>query len=559
MSKQAKVTKLANVLDLSTGDASEVFRYAKVGGGFGEIAIPRDDARKHQKVRDLLIRKNANLPYPNGRADVIVKAAIKSVPAKRLAYARKLGWQRNRRCFVTARGVIGPQSNVGLKPPLWLGDRNDISHRRKGSRKAWVKKVAQRCGYSSCGMLVVSAAFAAPLLSTVGLQSFGLNLFGRSKVGKTAALLAAGSVTGVARESQLLNFAATNLATTENAQFTSDSVLLMNEVGLLSGGKTAAYATLRDLIYRLSEGRDRQRHTSWEKQRSAGQGEFRTIFVFTAEHSINEYARKAAETRDEGEYARCLDVPATSEYLTIIDRVPRRLRDARQRRKQNWARRQVICLRKSCEEHHGKVFSPYIKFLIEKGEELKASVEVHMSEFMRCAPKVEGPLQHAARNFALLYAGGRLGIEAGILPWKPARLLNGVLKCFEDALAVIGTQDGPESETEYVERILKERLEAADIVNRSADSKFGPKDHEGYRLKENGKTVYTIHAKAFRAWFGDNHRLVQAAIALLKDRQLLRAKNSRKPCEANGSDWFEQSPRWPNGRATRSIVFASPQ
>ena len=52
-------------------------------------------------------------------------------------------------------------------------------------------------------MLIISAAFAAPLLEVVSMPSFGINLFGRSKVGKSTVALAAGSIIGIGCEEQL--------------------------------------------------------------------------------------------------------------------------------------------------------------------------------------------------------------------------------------------------------------------------------------------------------------------------------------------------------------------
>ena len=104
---------------------------------------------------------------------------------------------------------------------------------------------------------------------------------------------------------------------------------------------------------------------------------FRTIFVSTAEHSFTEYAAFAGETRDEGEYARCLDVPATSsKRSTIMDRCPEENGKAR------WARKQLIELRNACDHQHGMILRPYIEFLIEKGEGLRDEVQAYMDEFL---------------------------------------------------------------------------------------------------------------------------------------------------------------------------------
>ena len=152
-------------------------------------------------------------------------------------------------------------------------------------------------------MLAICAAFAAPLLSITGRQSFGINLFGRAKAGKTTALLAGASVIGLGREADLPNWGATAAAKGESARMFNDMLFPLNEAGLLGGSKKKAYPEIRETIYRLGEGRERLRHTQSIFSAPAASSEVRTIFFSTAEHSFDDYATFAGETRDEGEYA----------------------------------------------------------------------------------------------------------------------------------------------------------------------------------------------------------------------------------------------------------------
>ena len=468
------VTKLANAEDEVSKDAYEIFNFQKVGGGSRSLRIDRDKARDPAQVCALLIKKNANLPYEQEDARQAVEKALRSEPSKRIRYAARLGWRADRRRFVTPRGTIGARRQVQLRPPLWLNERQHVEIGRQGTREEWIKRVARRCGYSDSAMLAVSAAFAAPLLERVGLQSFGINLFGKSKVGKTAELLAAASMIGIGRESQLPNFASTSAATIEMARVFNDVLLPANEVGLLAGKKRDAYAALRELTYRLSEGRDRTRHSASNYASSVKTARFRTIFVSTAEHSFTEYAAFAGETRDEGEYARCLDVPATrSGRPTVMDRCPEETNETR------WARKQLIKLRNACEHQHGMILRPYIKFLINKGEALRDEIQAYMDQFLAKAKAhdLEGALEHAARNMALVFAGGCLGIDAGLLPWKPAGLLEAISSCFEGALAHINHH---ESAPQRAEEILRVKLPQSDVVRRKETSHFSEKDHPGF-------------------------------------------------------------------------------
>ena len=105
-------------------------------------------------------------------------------------------------------------------------------------------------------MLVLAAAFAAPLVRISGLQNFGINIFGRAKVGKTTALLVGASTIGIGTERGLPNWNTTNNAFLETARGFNDLLVPANEVGLLAGKRRDAYSPIRDRIYAFSEGRD---------------------------------------------------------------------------------------------------------------------------------------------------------------------------------------------------------------------------------------------------------------------------------------------------------------
>jgi putative DNA primase/helicase len=549
------VEKVGNAEDESTGDAFEIFRFRKVSGENGEIRIPRDKARDCEFVNGLLVLKNADLPYPNESSLPIVLEAIKKPANEQFLYAARLGWRPDRTAFVPARGKpIGQDGSVKLLAPTWLNERQNVGLGRSGTLDDWIKRIAKPSGNSRVAMLVLSAAFAAPLLETTGLQSFGINIHGPAKVGKTAVLLVGASVAGIGRESQLPNWAATPNATSELARLFSDTMLPANEVGLLAGKKKDAYGHIRELIYRLSEGRDKARHSSWKETPAASNAQFRTIFVSTAEHSFDDYAAYAGEKRDEGEYARCIDVAATKPDLpSVMTKIPKtHTSDAK-----TWARKQVIALREACEEQHGTALRPYIEFLIEQGPGLKDKVAKYQAEFMKKVKgaAVEGAIEHAARNVSLVYAGGRLGIEAKLLPWDPGRLLKAIAACFRSSLGEIEYHQSAEKRAVSA---LKRALGKANLSARKKKSKFGEREFDGYYVDAADGRQYTIHSAVFRTWFADRHQL-RLALDWLERRELLKPKVTEKTLDKTSSDWAEQTPKWPNGKSVRSIVFLDPE
>jgi hypothetical protein len=235
---------------------------------------------------------------------------------------------------------------------------------------------------------------------------------------------------------------------------------------------------------------------------------------------------------------------------TIFDRRPKSVSDDQAKA---WAQKKLVALREACQSHHGVAIEPYIKFLMKLGDELPTAVTDASKELERYidAASLEGAHRHAARNAGVIYAGGCLAIDAGLLPWKKKRLLRAIATVFRDALRE-ATQDGS---TTRARMLLKAALTSADIVAATGKKAFGPREHRGFTQPSKTGLVYTVHAKVFRSWF-DPYTL--AAVLTWLDDEGFLVRGDRRAVASNGTQWAEQSPRWPNGQPTRSIVFRDP-
>jgi hypothetical protein len=98
-----------------------------------------------------------------------------------------------------------------------------------------------------------------------------------------------------------------------------DILFPINETGTLR--RSEAFESIRQAIYALTEGRERDRHSASGYAISDSSALTRTIFVSSTERSTDAYAKSVNESRNEGELARCLDVAATrAGRATVMDR-----------------------------------------------------------------------------------------------------------------------------------------------------------------------------------------------------------------------------------------------
>jgi hypothetical protein len=281
---------------------------------------------------------------------------------------------------------------------------------------------------------------------------------------------------------------------------------------------------------------------------------WRGIFISTSELSFNEYAAFSGETRKDGEFARCLDVPTlTKGHKTIFDRASFK---SRTKQRTRWARAELVKLRRHCELYRGTAIEPYILYLIGLGDRLAVKVKKYLDEFMGAviAMHLDGALEHAGRNCALVYAGGCLAIDAKVLPWSKSELFDAVLAAFGSAVEEI---QGHSNVLGKARAILSEKLRSSHISQFRQGRTITPEESQGYWEMKNGVKVYTIHAKAFRDWFSSRAQVV-ALLRWLSNRGKLIVETDqlgRSPISTNSAS---RTCRWPGYKPVKSIKFCDP-
>jgi len=327
-------------------------------------------------------------------------------------------------------------------------------------------------------MLLLSASFAAPLLKIAGRGSFGINVHGRSKTGKSAMLVAASSVSGCGEESELPSWIDTSKALPEKARHHKDIPFPVNETGSLH--RKLAYELLREMIYALAEGREGDRHSASGYAILDSSALIRMIFILSSEHSLEDSARYANASRDEGELARCLEVAATRAGLeTVMDRFPEHL-DPHQR--EGWARRQLARLRDLCRDNHGLPIEPFVKYLMKDiprvQREIREDVEWFTGQYR--PPHLSGAAAHAFDNVAMIFAGGSIAIDADLLPYDKEELAAAIWRCTRDSIPTSNPQPDPLTRAE---RDLRVGMRKARVYRSAQDGWFDPERFEGFVTK----------------------------------------------------------------------------
>ncbi len=553
----AKLAHFANVLNESNGLASEVFEFTNVDGKRVRVAIPRDVAGSAPKVRLELLRRNAALPAAPHETKAKVQAVIDAPPQRLFREAARTGWRDDLSAFVTPWGAIDSKKDRRRKllPPHRVNEAQRRGMEPAGDLRGWIDSVALPCGDSDLGMTMLATACAALLLNITGRSSFAINIYGRSKTGKSAVLVATSSFAGPGAEEDLPDWAATAAARGELFRLHTDILMPQNEMGLLS--TNSAHTIIGPTIYAIAQGREREKHSGSPYATIDASLTFRTIGAFSSERSIDDIFARAGVEREEGERARCTDIPAVrGGRATVIDRFPE---EAPPDQQTEWARRALRRLRAACKRHHGVALPHLVRFLIKDLRRARMDSERDMARFLAefDTASMSEAEQHAAGNFALIFAGGCLAIDAGVLPYRKADLLRAIRTCFESAVRTAAKRSDP---LLAAKRLLRSRLQGdgiCDFIPRRR--RIDPQRHAGYRHEVDGRPQYVIHAAAFRSWFSAEPAAFSAVLDWLVKKECLRPKRSRSiGVGKRPAGWAERVVEWPSGKPTRSIIFFDP-
>ncbi|WP_158810170.1 DUF927 domain-containing protein [Beijerinckia sp. L45] len=546
--KQYPFRHTANILNEVDGDAFEQFEFDTVNGKIGIIEVERSALRKPSLIFDRLLAKNVNI---SATADVPkeVLEEILSHPQLRLLRAAHTGWREGFRAFVAPTvTIVGRQRKTRIVPPHF-GAASAFITVPRGSLEEWQRTVANPCcKHSSIASVALSAGFAAMLLKLVGHSSFGFNLHGPSKVGKSLCLLAASSISGAGRESGLSNWGDTSAAIEELAPRLADTLLPLNEVHLIRGAESGYYGVIKNAIYVLGEGRERRRHSasSFAKR---DESLFACIFFSTAEHSFDYYAKCAGAARDDGELARCADISALMPgFETVVDQYPSGIDQTVWR---DFAERLLSGIRQGCEHNHGVAMQPFVQYIMGDIEGRREEVMRYMNVFMSKLDNanLNAVWHHQAKNFAMVFAGGCMAVNAKILKLDKKRLLKILLRLFWQAH---GNHAETRPSVEAAKRTLNDKLRSARIVDQRIAA---PDRHDGFFTSDGARRKYTVKTAVFRRWFAKDRRVVASVLSWLHHENLLVISSSLK---TGVSPLEDRTVRWPDNQPLRSWVFYDP-
>lgn len=247
---------LAIAEDERTKQFSCVLEFVTIQGDTRRASMKRADFDHRKLLIETLKNFGAHFSPDDDINDAAISALIaSSASAEKWKYASSTGWRSSDLQYVTSYETVGAgDPAVRVLAPCTGSDDSESKLSKRGTLKRWRKRVAKPARHSSRMVFSICSAFAAVVLKFSGQNSFGVQISGKAKTGKSTAVLAAASASGFAREKDLPNFRATSAALGELPAEFNDSLFPLNEFELVKGGSRAKHERLHDLAYGIAEG-----------------------------------------------------------------------------------------------------------------------------------------------------------------------------------------------------------------------------------------------------------------------------------------------------------------
>ena len=299
--------------------------------------------------------------------------------------------------------IIGTPSK-----PIYFTDRSSSSlgYTTSGTLADWQREIAQNVRGNTSMMLGVAVALAAPMLSLLNNDSFGVHLFGNSGKGKTTILNIANSIYGRPRELKL-SWCSTDVAMKNEAAARNDGFLTLDEIGQAREAKyleSIAY----DLFNEVDKTRGRKEGGNQQIKR------WKVTALSTGEKDLETQLRINAVKVHAGQLVRLLNVPLETVKELHGFKSPKEHADH---------------LNEKTEECFGVIGREWLGYLVNNAETIRTTYKAIRKKWLELSKNMSDQVQRVGVNrFVALETA--LVLSSHLTQWTKEECEQVILKSF---------------------------------------------------------------------------------------------------------------------------------
>ena len=299
--------------------------------------------------------------------------------------------------------IIGAPSK-----PIYFTDRSSSSlgYTTSGTLADWQREIAQNVRGNASMMIGVAVALAAPMLSLLGRESFGVHLFAESSKGKSTTLNIANSIYGNPEKIKL-SWSTTATGVKNEAAARNDGFITLDEIGQAKDGKN-----LETIAYDLFNETDKIRGEKEGGNRHIKR--WKVSALSTGEKDLETQLRLQGAKVHAGQLVRLLNVPL--EEANNLHNFPNNKAHADH-------------LNEKVQECFGVIGREWIAFLSNNADAVKSTYKIIRQKWLDLSNNMSGQVQRVAGDrFAVLETA--LYLAKDLTQWTEEESAQAILKNF---------------------------------------------------------------------------------------------------------------------------------
>ena len=421
------------------------------------------------------------------------KAALAQIDCRdRVRLVRRSGWHGD--AFVLPHVTMGRTAGESV---VYDGRADAARYAESGTLEEWIEQVAHPASGNSRLILSICLAFAGPIADLLGDEGGGVHLVGGSSLGKSTALIVAGSVWGGGgRGGFTQTWRATGNFLELVARAHSGTALILDELGELDAREAGSTA------YLLVNGQGKGRATRDAEGRA--RAEWRIMLLSSGEVGLGDKIAEGGRRAKAGQLIRLVDVPADAGKGKGL------FEDTKRLEPEAFAK----AMKAASMQYFGTAGPSFAAYLADDPETVasvaRERIATIQKKLLEGSEGNSGQAYRVAHRFALIAASGELAAAALGLPWKENEAERAAAVCFEAWRSTLGG-DGPgelvaamDAIRAAVEKHGESRFRNLNSLNQDAPHNGqGIRDLIGYRFEHEGESVLGLHHNRLE---GNPHR-----------------------------------------------------
>jgi putative DNA primase/helicase len=395
---------------------------------------------------------------PGKRARELLTTYIQTASSSGLARCvPKLGWHGD--AFVLPDLTIGssPDQEEYIFQSPFDADHN---FRVRGTLDEWRREIGLACLGNSRLTFAVCIAFAAPLLSISESESGGFHIWGASSLGKSTALMVAGSVWGGgSRNGYVESWRTTTNALESYAELHNDSLACLDEISQVGAAEAV------ESLYMLANGQGKGRMTKTIGMRR--RLSWTILLLSSGELTLREHAETAGKQTKAGGEIRLANIPADAGsgrgLFEDLHSFPN-------------AAAFSSHLKEVSKKFYGSPIRKFLAYVAQNRSGIDTLIRSFITKF--CASELlrdcSGEVMRVARRFGVTAAAGELASQVGLTGWRDGDATRAIEACLRAWIRARGTV-GPTDINESVRRV-------AAFIELHGASRFQQDDLKGERI-----------------------------------------------------------------------------